>query len=317
MRTRISFAVMLVLFVFTLGNSLVLAQEQPQPQMSEEKRADYSKYYEKRKGSEEDQKVAYQLAQEFLKKYGADDDQYTKAVRNFLTKYEEGLKKYDFNQAMTAKNYAKAMEAGREILKTEPENVLVQIQMVQAASQLQKTGNAAAGAEGLTLAKNALQLLEAGKGPEKASPKDIEDNKAYLNYAIGSFLVKDKPAEAQPYLLNAAKSNFYKNDAQTHYLLGTAIINGEYQALSTDYAAKYKDKPESPEQKAALENVLKVAQKGVDSMARAVALCTKPEQQEFKKQLMTQLTEIYKDLHQGSDAGLNELIAGALSKPMP
>jgi hypothetical protein len=315
MRTRISFSIMLVLFVFTLGNSLVLAQEQPQ--MSEEKRADYSKYYEKRKGSEEDQKVAYQLAQEFLKKYGTDDDQYTKAVRTFVTKYEEGIKKYDFNQAMTSKNYAKAMEVGREILKTEPENVLVQIQMVQAASQLQKTGNAAAGAEGLSLAKNALQLLEAGKGPDKATPKEIEDNKAYLNYAIGSFLVKDNPTEAQPYLLNAAKSNFYKSDAQTHYLLGTAIINGEYQTVLKDYNEKYKDKPESPEQKAAFENALKVGQKGVDSMARAVALSTKPEQQEFKKQLLTQLTEIYKDLHQGSDAGLNELIAGALSKPLP
>jgi len=33
--------------------------------------------------------------------------------------------------------------------------------------------------------------------------------------------------------------------------------------------------------------------------------------------MLAQLTNLYKGFHDGSDAGLTELIAGVLSKPMP
>jgi hypothetical protein len=48
-----------------------------------------------------------------------------------------------------------------------------------------------------------------------------------------------------------------------------------------------------------------------------VALSAKPEQQEARGKMMTQLTALYKNFHNGSDAGLNEYIAAVLSKPLP
>jgi hypothetical protein len=52
-------------------------------------------------------------------------------------------------------------------------------------------------------------------------------------------------------------------------------------------------------------------------MARGVALATKPEYKDSKAKWLAQLTDIYKDFHNNSDAGLNELIATVLSKPLP
>ena len=53
------------------------------------------------------------------------------------------------------------------------------------------------------------------------------------------------------------------------------------------------------------------------SMYRAVALATKPEHKALKAEWLAALTDIYKDFHNNTDAGLTELIATVLSKPMP
>ena len=66
-----------------------------------------------------------------------------------------------------------------------------------------------------------------------------------------------------------------------------------------------------------LERVNAIANRAIDAMARAVALATKPDQKEVKAKWLAQLTDIYKDFHNNSDAGLNDLIASVLSKPMP
>ena len=65
------------------------------------------------------------------------------------------------------------------------------------------------------------------------------------------------------------------------------------------------------------ERLTRIVERMIDAYARAVALSTKPEQQEFKNQLMGQLTKVYKSLHNDSDTGLNDLIATVLSKPLP
>ena len=66
-----------------------------------------------------------------------------------------------------------------------------------------------------------------------------------------------------------------------------------------------------------LERANAIANRAIDAMARAVALATKPEQKDLKGKWLSQLTDIYKDFHSGSEAGLNDLIATVLSKPLP
>jgi hypothetical protein len=44
---------------------------------------------------------------------------------------------------------------------------------------------------------------------------------------------------------------------------------------------------------------------------------SRAEQQEARGKILVQLTTLYKNFHNNSDEGLNELIAGVLSKPIP
>src|SRR4029078_7590451 len=104
----------------------------------------------------------------------------------------------------------------------------------------------------------------------------------------------------------------YKKNALTYNLLGAAILKGEYAKVSAEYNEKFGNKPPSPEQQAMLAQVIKVGERAIDAYARAVALSTKPEEQDGRAKLMAQLTNLYKSFHNGSDAGLSELIAGVL-----
>jgi hypothetical protein len=60
-----------------------------------------------------------------------------------------------------------------------------------------------------------------------------------------------------------------------------------------------------------------LVERTIDAYARAVALSTRPEQQEARTRILAQLTSLYKNFHSNSDAGLNELLATVLTKPLP
>jgi hypothetical protein len=68
----------------------------------------------------------------------------------------------------------------------------------------------------------------------------------------------------------------------------------------------------------ALANINQLVERMIDGYARAVFLAGSDAQ--FAKQKpvwMDSLTTWYKYLHNGSDAGMNELVAGITSKPLP
>jgi hypothetical protein len=50
---------------------------------------------------------------------------------------------------------------------------------------------------------------------------------------------------------------------------------------------------------------------------KAPKTISSPQQQETKNKILAQLTALYNTFHNNSDAGLNELIATVLSKPLP
>jgi len=309
----LAFAVALLVGTSVLSTSTVLAQT-TQP---DDKMALYTKYYEKRKGDAEEQKVAYELGQEFVKKYGADDDQYVKAVKKFLDKYDELERSNKFNAALGQKDYAKAFETGQQILEHQPENFGVMLQLVQAGYVSSTANNKNFNSQSMTIAKKALELMDANKVTDPAGMPSLDDARGYLNFAIGWFLHDSSPNEAVPILVKAINSSAsYKANPTTYYLLGTSIINGEYSQQVKEYQEKYAGKDASPEQQALLDRINKTGERAVDAMARAVALC-KPEQQKYRTDVLAQLTDIYKDLHKGSEEGLKELIDSVLSKPMP
>lgn len=311
----------LILAAFVLGafSPIALAQETAQTKPQDEEKTElYRKYYEGAKGGAEQQKVAYDIAREYLKKYGGDSDQYVTAVRKWVAKYEAATRVADFNQAVAAKDYTKTFTVGRQLLEPEPENFKVLLQLVNAGLLSARAGNKSLDTETIALARKTLQLVDSNKVTDPAPMASIDDVRGFLNFGLGSLLAETAPVEAIAAFLRAVKDGgAYKTDPATYFLLGATIYNAEYQPLAAEYSEKYTGKDETPESKAMLERANAIGGRAIDAMARAVALATKPEYKDSKATWLAQLTDIYKDFHNNSDAGLNDLIATVLSKPMP
>jgi LysM repeat protein len=175
-------------------------------------------------------------------------------------------------------------------------------------------------AEALTNARKAIQLVESGRAPSEWTPyKGKDDTLAHLYYAIASLNLKTAPDSAIDALLKAAQfDSELKKSASTYFYLAYAYETGPYRTLSTAFQANYAGKPETPESKAALEKLNVVIDRLIDAYARAVAAAgSDPKTQQAKAAWLASLTSYYKFRHENSDAGLNEFINAALSKPLP
>jgi hypothetical protein len=271
------------------------------------KSATYQKWYDNRK---EHQDVADQAAEEYLTTCPNDDSPYKTAIKKFHDAYKamtaDVSTKKQFEEAYNKKNYADQIKLGKQIVTTDADNSAVYIIMGLAG-----LGDASLLNESAQYAKKAIEMIEAGK-PFK--PFDTKDQPlAYLNWEIGKANLKSAPADAISYFLKAARfESDLKKKSQLYLDLAAAYNDGPRAKQSEDYKI-YLDKPESPESKLALANINQIIDRQIDALARAAALASDAAN---KKNIMDVLTETYKDRNK-SDAGLNELVAGILSKPIP
>lgn len=267
------------------------------------------------------QPLAYQTAKEYLEKYPA-EDQYTAYMKKWVASYEKGKRKVDLEQMIKEQKFAEAYALGKQILVDEPNDLTALSRVSWAALQLALTNKDVNAPEASAHARRTLQLIEAGKGFEEGKPLDPkvkEESINWLNSALGIFALKTNPNESVNYLLASAKhEGFFKSDPQTYVRLALAYQAGPYKKLSDEYQARFpQGSEETPESKAALQNLNNVIDNIIDAYARAVALATDPKYATVKAQWTTQLTNFYKFRHNDSDAGMKELIAGVLSKPLP
>ncbi|MFL6255705.1 MAG: hypothetical protein ACJ74T_11900, partial [Pyrinomonadaceae bacterium] len=135
-----------------------------------------------------------------------------------------------------------------------------------------------------------------------------------LNYYIGVFTFDNAPAEAATYLVKAAQSNSsFAKEPTTYEYLAAAYYNNEFTPLAAEYKAKYEGKEATPESEALFNKINAVTNRIVDAYARAVALSPAgPAKDDRRKKLST----FYKQLHDGKEDGMNELVAGILAKPI-
>jgi len=300
----------------------VRAQRNPTmpSQLNDAEREDlYTRFSENKKVPiSERQRLAYEAGREYLIRFNDATDRYIPEIRRFVTEYEKVMRQFELYSLYSAKNYSKAFELGRSILSTDADNFYVLAVLTEAAFDSAQSGNATFNDEAVELARRAIQSLESNKftKPDPFASKEI--GRGFLNFALGWFLRTKSPADATAAIVNAAKADSpYKTNPLTYNLLGNAILKGEYAKLSVEYNEKFGNKPPSPEQQAMLAQIMQLGQRAIDAYARAVALTTSPEQQEGRAKMLAQLTNLYKSFHNNSDAGLTELIAGVLSKPLP
>lgn len=263
---------------------------------------------------------AYDAAKKYLAACPTEEGQIPTYLKKWVTAYDKEARKLKLADLfVNQKKYPEALTVAKEILVDEPDNTTALIYLgyggyVVAVTTKNESGNA----EALGYAKKAIQAIEAGKAPESWVPfKSKDDALGYLYYSLG-YMSRSNPTEALNYFIKAAQfEGEIKKNPQTYALIA-ASYEAEYAKQSADYEAKYKGKDETPESKLAIANINQLVDRIVDALARAVSAAgTDAANQASKTQWLGRLTELYKFRHGGSDAGLTDMIASALSKPLP
>jgi len=266
--------------------------------------------------------AAYQAAKDYMVRYGKEDDQYTRYLKQWIAAFEKDDRQDTLLRAIYGeKKYAAGFGLAKQVLTDDPEDIKALIALGY-GGYLATTNakNETFNPDAERYAQKAIQLLESGKSPDAWEPfKSREDAIASLNYAIGFTGLKARPEESIARFIRVIQiDSDLRKTPSPFYLLAEAYEKGPYQRLSADYSKRFANQPETPESKAALDNINKVIDRIIDAYARALALAGNETQYQAAKAGWTkQLTTLYKFRHADSDAGLNEFIAGILSKPLP
>jgi hypothetical protein len=281
----------------------------------ENKAAWYDTVLKSYKGDAPQQKVAYDAAKSYLTCSPGDTGDIAKWLQNFVTKYEaaneSASNKNKLQDFYAKKNYAEAVSVGKQVVQSEPDFVTGYILIALSGYNATTAGNTSLLPDAEQAANKALEMVEAGKPFAPFLSKDSAVG--WLNYIIGKAKVKNAPGDSIPFILKGARlDNDLKKSPGLYLDLAQAYGDGPLAKLAEDYGAKYKGKDESPESKLALANIYQMMDRQIDALARVVALSTGNE----KTTYMTALAQVYKDRNK-SDAGLNELVASILSKPLP
>jgi len=314
--------VCLLITLFLGFSGSVTAQRNPtMPSQFDDssKEALYSDFLANKKvPNAEKQRLAYEAAKEYVRRFSADRDSNLVETRRFVLEYERVKRHYELYTVFSAKNYSKTFEIGREILAKDSDDFYTLGLLSMAGSSSAGGGDASLNEETVRYSKKALELLDSPDVKKSDPFPSMEEARDSLNSTVGWLLKDQAPVEAAAALVRAIKVNGSSSkNPRILYFLATSILKGEYAQLSAEYNTKFGNKPPSPEQQAMLERLMKVGDRAVDAYARAVALSSGPKDEENRRKLMTQLTSLYKNFHNGSDAGLDALVSSVLTKPLP
>jgi len=250
---------------------------------------------------------AQQKIVDYLKKWSAKYEEITRASRFLDLLYNQ-------------KKYPEAYALGKEILAAQPDNLKVMIDLGANGYLVLPLNNAALSAEALQHAKNALAALDSGKTVQDWKPLPSKDVAvAYLNYSIGTLTLQSEPANALKFLLKAAQFETpLKKSPFTYAYIAGAYETGPYAQMSEEYKRLHGGKDETPESKLMLANINQLIDRMIDGYARAVALAGNDANFAQPKAVwQDSLTTWYKFQHKGEVTGMDQLVAGILSKPLP
>ena len=242
-------------------------------------------------------------------------------LKKWVAKYEELTRASRFQDLLyNQKKYPEAYALGKEILTAQPENLKVTIDLGVNGYLVGPLKNASLTAEALQHAKNALAALEAGKNVDDWKPLPSKDVAiAYLNYSIGALTVETDPTNALKYLIKAAQFETpLKKSPYTYAYIAGAYETGPYAKMSEEYKKIYSGKDETPESKLMLANINQLVDRMIDGYARAVAAAGADANFAQPKAVWNEsLTTWYKYRNNGQTTGLDQMVAGIMSKPLP
>ena len=307
------FAVAVSLSTATLGQAQVIETD------DQAKIDIYTKFVNNRLSNEA---LAYQAAKEYLAKYPKDDDVYTKYLKPWVALYDKWDRKQRVPQLIyDQKNYAEGYKLGKQVLTENPDDVATLMYLGYGAYLASTTAkNDSFNAEARSYAQKAIAAIEGGRAPDEWKPfRDKSDALAHLYYTLGFLDFRSNPTQAiDSFIKTALFDTDLKKSPSTYYFLAFSYETGPYKTLAAAYQTNFAGQPESAASKAALEKLNVVIDRMIDAYARAIATAgNDPANAQNRAQWLTSLTNYYKFRNNGLDTGLNELLAGVMSKPLP
>lgn len=261
-----------------------------------------------------DQEKAYQLAKEYMAKFGKDNDDHTKKIKDFVDKYKLAAFDKKLNEKMTAE----AFVIGKEILAQEPENSYVTMNLAYGGYEaLLKKKDMSFGDESIKFSKQTLSLFEAGKLPKNFEPfKDQAEATALMYYIIGNFLLESNSKEAaQNFYKTVQYESQFKKNSYPYYGI-SFYYEKEYQKAATEYQAKYGNiTTETSETKAAQAKLEKMLDRMLDAYSRAIKI-GEAEKNTSIETWKKRFADIYKFRFQG-ETGMTEYLAKTPDTPLP
>jgi tetratricopeptide (TPR) repeat protein len=217
------------------------------------------------------------------------------------------------------KKYAEAYQLAKDVLAKEPDNLKLLVHLGANGYLLGPLNNEALNAEALDYARRALAQVESGKTVDDWKPLNGRDVAiAYLNYTIGALSIQKEPTIAVTHLIKAAQFETpLKKSPYTYAYIAGAYETGDYKTQSEDYKRNFSGKDETPESKLALAKLYEIADRMIDGYARAVALAGSDPRFASPKSSWNESLATWYKFRNGSDAGMSELVANILTKPLP
>ncbi|MEP6924688.1 MAG: hypothetical protein ABI954_09505 [Pyrinomonadaceae bacterium] len=299
------------------------------------------------KGTEDQKKVAYDAAKEYVQKYNAPNctdnadiivyflgDPNDPTKKGWIKKEEERREQVikeakikRFNDAVAAGNAAEVFAAGKVLLTDYPNdttNTSIMMFMVDngfiQANKKVDTFNS----ETVTTAKATIERINAGKVPDAnnwAPYKSKEDALAWLNYDLGyihQFRMQNKK-DAAPYFYQTTKFNSpdIAPSPVPYRAIGDWYLD-QYTKAAEEYNAKKDDATVSEEDKNKLAGTWKAyADRAMEAYGYAYTKAkANPKTPEVAKEINDTLTQIYKLRHSGEATGLDAYVSGLSAKPI-
>ena len=257
---------------------------------------------------------AYVLSKVFLAKFGKNEDEEVKKVREFADNYEKAALRKKIDEDKIAEAFA----FGKEILARNAENAFVTANLAYAGykAALDKKDKTFA-ADSVQFAKQTLELYAAKKLPKTFEPfTDEAESTALMYYVLGFFSVDSNLKEAAANFYKAVQyTSKIKNTSYPYYIVAFSYEK-EFEKAAKEFDAKYANATMNAEARAAEAKLEKMMSNMLDAYARAVKLGeaeNAPGAVNWKKRYM----EIYAFLKEGSTTGSDEFLANVLNTPMP
>jgi hypothetical protein len=336
--------------VCALGVVSVSAQE-------DEKTATYTKFTQCYKAQDEaGMKACITIGQDYMTKYGTPPDQYSDFVSKQLKNLTDRLAALPLktayallNEGVTGKNWKKAFDGAREVIRLEPKETVkldMNLYMAQLGYDLAFASPPDSTYNGDTLnhAKNALRMMDAGTvsdatpaannttvqnwGGGGAYALKTKDNaSAWMNFIIGrltSDTNKDTSRalavfkEAAPYYYKSVKyeSPDIKKLPLPYQNIGRYYLE-ELNAKVDEFNRTCKNLTEDTDQcKNIREMQLGYADRGLDAYARALKVAKDDPKlsQTFKDNLSKTVAQVYNARYKKAE-GVNEYVAAVMTKP--